>query len=161
AIGRDLLEHSPCIQVAAPGKEHQRERVLSEDEIRVVWEAFSKLSPTMEAYFKLRLLTAQRGGEVQTMQWGDIDMDSGWWTIPATITKNGLSHRVPLSAPALDILHKLQTMTEPGPWVFPSTRRAGQPIHNIRKPATRLKALTGIDFVPHDLRRTAASYMTS
>jgi integrase len=161
AISRDLLEHNPCIQVAAPGREHQRERVLMEREIVAVWEACGQLSPTMEAFFKLRLLTAQRGEEVRVMRWADIDCETAWWTIPATITKNGLSHRVPLSAPALDILQKLQTTTEPGPWVFPSTRSQGQPIHNIRKPATRLKALTGIDFVPHDLRRTAASHMTS
>ena len=34
AISRDLLEHNPCLQVRAPGKEHPRERVLSAEEIR-------------------------------------------------------------------------------------------------------------------------------
>ena len=32
AISRDLLEHNPCLQVKPPGKEHQRDRVLSHDE---------------------------------------------------------------------------------------------------------------------------------
>jgi integrase len=160
AISRDLLEHNPCIQVKPPGKEHQRERVLSEDEIRVVWDAFGQLDPVMEAYFKLRMLTAQRGGEVRTMRWEDIDLETGWWTIPAERAKNGLSHRVPLSSPASDILQKLQATTKPGPWVFPSQRRSGQPILNVRKPALRVVALAGIDFTPHDLRRTAASVMT-
>ena len=37
AISRDLIEHNPCIQVKPPGKEHQRDRVLTDDEIRLVW----------------------------------------------------------------------------------------------------------------------------
>ena len=160
SISRDLLEHNPCLQVKPPGKEHQRERVLSEDEIRVVWDAFGQLDPVMEAYFKVRMLTAQRGGEVKTVRWEDVDLQTGWWTIPAGRAKNGLSHRVPLSLPALDILQQLQAKVAPGPWVFPSGRRAGQPVTNVRKPAMRVVALTGIDFTPHDLRRTAASVMT-
>lgn len=43
AISRDLLAHNPCVQVQAPGKEHPRERVLSAEEIRVVWAAFTAL----------------------------------------------------------------------------------------------------------------------
>jgi integrase len=108
AISRDLLEHNPCIQVEPPGKEHQRDRVLSGDEIRAVWDAFCQLDSVLEAYFKLRLLTAQRRGEVRTMRWVDVDLETGWWTIPAFITKNGLAHRVPLSHPVLDILQTLQ-----------------------------------------------------
>ena len=45
AISRDLIEHNPCIQVKPPGKEHQRDRVLTEDEIRLVWNATEQLDP--------------------------------------------------------------------------------------------------------------------
>jgi integrase len=135
--------------------------VLAESEIVALWQACSQLSPTMEAFFKLRLLTAQRGGEVRTMRWEDVDMNIGWWVIPASIAKNGLSHRVPLSAPTLEILQALQDTAALGPWVLPSTQHQGQPMRSIHKTLTKLKRLASIDFVPHDLRRTAASYMTS
>jgi integrase len=135
AISRDLLAQNPCIQVQRPGKEHQRDRVLHEDEIRAVWEAFGRLDPVLEAYFKLCLLTAQRRGEVRTMQWEEVDLVTGWWTIPAASAKNGLAHRVPLSLPVQDILRTLQGAVGHGPWVFPSPRRRNQPITNIRKPA--------------------------
>ena len=39
AIGKDLVETSPCVGLSKPGVEIQRDRVLSEDEIRAVWSA--------------------------------------------------------------------------------------------------------------------------
>ena len=36
----------------------------------------------MAALFRLRLLTAQRGGEIHGATWQEIDLDRGWWTIP-------------------------------------------------------------------------------
>jgi integrase len=161
AISRDLLEHNPCLQVKPPGKEHQRDRVLNDDEIRLVWNAAEQLDPSSAAQLKLRLLTAQRGGEVRTMRWEDVDVASGWWTIPSHIAKNGLAHRVPLSHPAQDILRELQTITGAEPWVFPSHRRPGQPVLDVRKAMRRMCLLSGVTFTPHDLRRTAASHMTS
>ena len=161
AISRDLLEHNPCYQVKAPSKENQRDRVLTDDEIRLVWDASKHLSPIPSAQISMRLLTAQRGGELQTMRWEDLELDTGWWTIPAHITKNGLSHRVPLSAPVLEILHLLQADTADEQWVFPSPKRQGQPLASMYKPVRAIKELTGISFVLHDLRRTAASNMTS
>jgi integrase len=161
AISRGLLEQNPCVQVKAPGKEHQRDRVLTEDEIRVLWDACRHLDPLLDAHFKLRLLTAQRGGEVHTMRWADVDLETGWWTIPASVAKNGLAHRVPLSGPALDILRTLHITTGAGAWVFPSRRRGQQYMVNIDKAMLRLRERTDMVFVPHDLRRTAASHMTS
>lgn len=163
AISRDLLEYNPCTQVKAPGKEQQRDRVLTDEEIRLVWNTWKQLKLIPSAQFKIRLLTAQRGGEVLTMRWEDIDLESGWWTIPAHVAKNALSHRVPLSAPAKDILQTLRVTTGNGHWVFPSSKRSDkhitQPGIHIYVQAVRQQS--GVSFVPHDLRRTAASYMTS
>ena len=95
------------------------------------------------------------------MRWENIDMASGWWTIPGRIAKNGLAHRVPLSPPAQDIFRTLQRTAGAEPWVFPSHRRPGQPIFDVRKAIHRVCLLSGVTFTPHDLRRTAASHMTS
>lgn len=160
AISRDLLEYNPCTQVKAPGKEQQRDRVLTEEEIRAVWEACASLDPVLEIHVKLRLLTAQRGNEVRTMRWEDLELDTGWWTIPAHITKNGLSHRVTLSIPALEMLQTSKLTTGNGQWVFPSPR-TGEPFVNLHKPMSRVRDISGVSFVWHDLRRTAASHMTS
>ena len=93
------------------------------------------------------------------MRWDQIDGE--WWTIPSEVAKNGLTHRVPLSPQSLRVLDRLRPITVHQPWVFESPRKPGQPLRAVRKAAERLTAATGVDFLPYDLRRTAASHMTS
>jgi integrase len=160
-ISKDLVENNPCLQVKMPGQEHQRDRVFSEKEIKALWGAFEQVGPTMEPFFKLHLVTAQRGGEVMTMQWRDIDLETAWWTIPAEHSKNGLAHRVPLSKLALDILKQMEGISGAGKWIFPSPVKKCGHIKNVQKTALRIREYSGVsDFKPHDLRRTAASLMT-
>ena len=162
AITRDLLEHNPCLQVHAPGKERQRERVLSAEDLVAVWTAFTALPLVWEIYMKATLLTAQRSGEVRTMRWADVDLAAAWWTIPGTQAKNGLAHRVPLSAPVLALLHQLRRVGDSvTPWVFNSTKLQQRPITNVSVTARLVAEKAGVCYVTHDLRRTAASHMTS
>jgi len=157
AIGKDLVETSPCLGLSKPGVETQRDRVLSEDEIRAVWSACDAEPGIIADAFRLMLVTAQRRGEVLSMRWQDVD--GAWWTIPAEVAKNGRSHRVPRSPQALTILERRREHAE-GPWVFasPTTDR---PIENPQKAAERLRARSNVpDLRLHDFRRTAASLMT-
>ena len=160
-ISRDLVENNPCLQVKMPGQENQRDRVFSENEIKALWGAFEQVGPIMEPFFKLRLVTAQRGGEVMSMRRKDVDLDSGWWVIPEEHSKNGLAHRVPLSGLALDILKQMEAISGNNEWVFPSPKKSCSYIKNVQKTALRIREYSGVsDFKPHDLRRTAASLMT-
>ena len=89
-----------------------------------------------------------------------MDLDSGWWTIPADRAKNGLAHRVPLSPPALKVLKELKvTADDEPPWVFPSTRKTGPHISHAQKAIERIVKRSAVSFRGHDLRRTAASLM--
>ena len=162
AIERELVEYNPSSNVKKLAKENQRERVLSDEEIGALWAAFKQQSATIGSMFMLRLLTAQRGGEIASMAWKDFDLQNSWWTNPGEITKNGRSHRVPLTPHAVKLLTQLQATTGNQRWVFPSPSIEGQHITNVQKAAIRVKELSGVgDFVLHDLRRTAASYMAS
>ncbi len=158
-IQRGLVEVNPCALVPMPGKERQRDRVLTEGEIRFLWRDLDAERLLVSSALRLRLLTAQRGGEVLTMRWQDLDIETAWWTIPGERSKNGLPHRVPLSAQSLRILEELHRQSEDPVWVFPSPR-GGAPMGDVHKAVYRVKGRTGIDFVGHDLRRTAASHMT-
>lgn len=158
-IGRALLEANPVVGVPRPAKESRRERVLSNDEIRAVWAATLELPLIMGSTFRFRLLTAQRGGEVLAMRWEDIA--DGCWTIPARRAKNGLAHRVPLVQQSAAILEQIRRRTARAPWVFASSRKPEQPTSAINKATERLVRLSGVDFVAHDLRRTAATRMAS
>ena len=52
------------------------------------------------------VLTAARSGEVREAVWDEIDLDNRLWVIPASRMKAKRAHRVPLSAPAITILHE-------------------------------------------------------
>ena len=162
---------NPVIGVKKPAKETTRDRVLTDDEIRRLWDACATQNPYVCAWFRLRLVTAQRGGELLQMRWQDIDPGSHFWTIPPAFVKNAHGHRVHLNATALKIL-KTVPRSERAVWVFPKSfmgdykhvgRRLAQSTRaNIvaetrTKPGERDRA----DIRGHDLRRTAASFMAS
>ncbi|MGE3342856.1 MAG: tyrosine-type recombinase/integrase [Vicinamibacterales bacterium] len=159
AIEHDWVESNPCQMVKRLAPERQRDRVLSEDEIRRFWAALEDEQPIVAALFRLRLLTAQRGGEIHGAAWTEMDLDRGWWTIPKERSKNGLAHRVPLSPPAVKILKALKKETGDSPWVCPSTRKTGPHINHAQKAIERVVQRSRVEFRGHDLRRTAASLM--
>jgi integrase len=160
AIQRDVVEANPCLGLNQPAPNRQRDRVLWEEEIRAVWKAIELERPLIGATFKLRLLTAQRGIEILSMRWEHVDLANGWWTIPAELAKNGLSHRVPLSKEARTVLVAVKRLCEPGQAVFASPSVAGS-MQYAQKAVERVRKASGVEFNGHDLRRTAASHMTS
>lgn len=50
------------------------------------------------------ILTAARSGEVRGMTWGEINFETGTWTVPWHRMKPGETHTVPLSKAAIEIL---------------------------------------------------------
>lgn len=114
--------------------------MLSDDEIRKLWRVLDDQESVMAASFMMRLLTAQRGNEVLTMRWQDIDGE--WCTIPAEVAKNGFNHRVPLSAPALALLEEVREAVDDSEWVFPSPKKSTLPIGHVQKAAAQLVKLS-------------------
>jgi integrase len=157
-----LVDANPCALIDAPGDENERDRVLTEDEIRAVRKDLDNEEPRIAAIMRLRLTTAQRGGEVARIEKNELDLASGWWTIPAQKAKNDRAHRVPLTAPAVKILEQAIAAAGDSPYVFPAPRSKGQAPtskFDMTKATERIRARTGISFVSHDLRRTASTMM--
>ena len=165
-ISQDIVEANPCLSIPRPSVERRRERVLTANEIRCFWAAAAEEGAKAGTVLQLLLLTAQRLGEVLTMRWQHIEQEAEWWwTIPGEIAKNGLAHRVPLSAPAVELLKGIRasgTTADPD-FVFPRLGGGAPATPSlIRKPVKRIRVTAELeDFVPHDLRRSAASFMTS
>jgi integrase len=134
AIRRGIVDANPTHGVGNPGEEKkQRDRVLSEEEIRTLWGVVDREPAHIAAIIRLALLTAQRRGESLGMRWGELDLDAGWWTIPADRAKNGLAHRVPLAPQAAHLLRQVKAQATDENLVF-RDGRIGQPIANLQKP---------------------------
>jgi integrase len=166
-VDRGYIEASPASAVRPPGREVSRDRVLSDTEIRLVWEGSEKVGWPFGDLFRLLLLTAQRLGEVSAMRWGDVDLGKATWTVPAEIAKNGVANEVPLSSAAVAILHGMPSLGSNG-YVFPALNGSGRPVSGFSRAKSRLDKvveaeLAGDDTPPtwrlHDLRRSAASRM--
>ena len=168
----EIIETNPVHLVPMPARERTRERVLSEDEIRQIWKALDDQREGDRAHrrerlisaasLKMRLLTVQRGGEVMGMEWSELDLENGWWTIPSARTKNGQSHRVPLNTLALRIVSDLRELrrADPSRYVFASAKGETH-IENVQKALQRIRKVTRIEFRGHDLRRTGSTMMTA
>ncbi len=109
-VDRSILDASPCVRIAAPAEEKSRDRVLSDDELRLVWKAAERVGYPFGPFVQLLILTAQRRDEVAGARRREIREQGTLWTIPGARTKNGDAQDVPLSAPAQAVLRALPRM---------------------------------------------------
>ena len=162
-IDQAITDINPCMRVKPIFKEQQRDRMLTEDEIRIFWSNLPKTdtSVSLQQALKMILITAQRPGEVISAEWSEFDLKTNWWTIPAEKSKNGLTHRVYLSRHALEILKQLK---QDNRYLFPSPKNIHRHIkvNALSQGLRRNQEIFGIPhFTAHDLRRTAASHIAS
>ena len=183
AVDHDWIDANPAARVAKPSPEVSRDRVLTDEELRRLWRLLGRFpttterpapgrkgakgdnddpifpfSPTIAALLKVRIFTAQRGGEVGRMRWQDLDLESGWWTIPGLHTKNGEAHRVFLVKQAVALI-KAQQRDDQAAAVFSG---AGESVlDRAKKVPAAIARLLKFEFRGHDLRRTAATRMAS
>jgi integrase len=157
--------------------EERRERFLSPAEIGRLTDALANLADQRSAdAIRLLILTGARKGEVLSADWNQFDLEAGVWTKPSAHTKQKKIHRVPLSAPALQLLTNLRDKAEeeankarevgmPAPassrFVFPGDSK-NSPLTDIKKSWAAAAAAAGLkDVRIHDLRHTFASILVS
>jgi integrase len=188
ATAKDVIPASPMAGIERPGgDESPRERVLTVDEIKAFWskiDTADMAKPTRLA-LKLLLVTAQRRGELTFAKWSNFDLERACldpdkkasvpdplWTIPVALLKTSHSRRsspephvVPLSPLAVELLRELHALTGEGAYVLPA--RADKKKDRSYSERVLSRAVRenedhfGIPhWTPHDLRRTAASFMT-
>ncbi|MCG5240847.1 tyrosine-type recombinase/integrase [Azospirillum doebereinerae] len=104
AMEQDYVQANPCSRMKLPAPEQDRDRVLSDAEVRDIWLAADKIGHPYGPFVQLLILTAQRREEVAGMRWSELDLDAKLWTIPRERAKNKKAHEVPLSDTAVKIL---------------------------------------------------------
>jgi integrase len=158
AIERGIMEVSPIAGIKPPAPETARDRVLSDDELKAVWEAADALEPVYAGFIKLLILSGQRLREVSEMEWKEIDLDARLWTLPGMRAKNSIEHAIPLSDQAVEILKALPRIAGSA---FVFTINGRNPIRGTHLVKRRIDKLAPPmpSWVLHDIRRTVASGM--
>lgn len=167
---KGYIESAP--PVPKPGKEKARDRVLSESEILAIWTAANENNELFNIIVKLLLLTGQRRSEVLHMRWDelhDLTGNAPHWIIPASRSKNGIAHTVPLSPQAVSLIQQIESI---GGSKLCFTTTGNTPVSGISKMKSSLDKTVNVkrqedgqpkmpEWKLHDLRRTAASGMAA
>ena len=98
-----LCESNPTIGTRPQAEKPQRDRVLSDDELRAIWNACQ--DDDFGRAVKLLILTGARRSEVGGLRWSEIHDDA--IHLPAERCKNGRAHVVPLTAMARQIIETI------------------------------------------------------
>jgi integrase len=161
AVDRGIIEESPCEGIRGKkvhGSTGARDRVLTDDELRRVWQAAEATPFPYGALVRLLILTGQRRNELSEARWSEIDWGGKVLTIPAERMKAGVAHTVPLTPQAIEVLESVPRFA--GEYVF-STTGGARPFSGHSKAKARLDRLVGpiAPYQVHDLRRTARTGM--
>ena len=183
----ERLQSNPATGVEQVVEETPRIRILTDAEIKQVWQAICApeglvirrgdsepeplyLGRPVAIGLQLCFILLQRRGEIAGMQIEELDLDRATWLIPADRMKNRKPHLCPLPPLTVDLIREAIVLavgrggsSERGP-VFPGARsiaksiRADSLSHGYRDVLASI-GLAGIHL--HDVRRTGSTAMTS
>ncbi len=185
-VERDFIETDPTAGIRKKnigGKDVERDRVLSDEEIRLLAEKLPQagLLVTTEAAVWILLSTCCRVGELLNARWEHIDFDRRIWSIYNENSKNDLALEVYLSQIALRNFRAIQRINYHTNWLFPgrAKKKSGRPAGPVnsktitkqltdrqgqkklakRSRNTETLVLPGGRWTSHDLRRTGSTLM--
>jgi integrase len=161
AMREGLTESNPAAFTNDPAAGiPERKRVLSDDEIRAVWNACTGEDHGFSTIVKLLLLTGCRRTELGALRWSEYNDSTGMLTIPGERTKNKEELVLPLPPLARALLEAMPRQDDidyvfgrlRGPfsgWSAAKLRLDARITMAIKRPLPR--------WVLHDLRRTMRS----
>jgi integrase len=162
------LEHSPTHGMRPAriiGEKKPRTRVLTDAELKALWQVPEELGYPYGPVIRLLMLTGQRKSEVAEAQWSEFDLAKREWSIPAERMKMDAAHVVPLTDDAMKVLESLPRFRS-GEHLF-STTYGKLPVNGFSKAKARLDKLMAkrlgkvTPFVFHDIRRTVRTHLSA
>ena len=173
ACKKELIKSNPVYQIENYGSIGVRERVLDFKEIWLFWNRIEHvgLPPVTSYALKFILATMQRGNEVRQMRYSAYKENEQVWQMSKQDTKNRTMHRVPLNRHAIEIINAVGKYTHKSQFIFGATRAKSpdnttdsdlQPLGRSAFPQAIRKKREKLlidNFSPHDLRRTAVTWL--
>ena len=180
---------NPVINVQPPKQNAPRERVLPDDEIRLIWKTCETWEATAIDYEKIKastgkaihagkptaadrpravmllFLTGCRSHEIGDLQWSEVNLDNGDLRIPGTRTKNAVELFNPLSDWAVQILRRVERRPDSNNVFGHHTERDRYGLEGTNEKINKRIARTGgtppKDWTLHDIRRTFRTRMAA
>jgi integrase len=135
-------------------KEHERSRILSDEEIKKVWEA-TATGGAFPSFIRFLLLTGARRGEAAGLTWAEIDGTD--WKLPAARNKVKADLTRPLSKAAQAVI-AAQPRIDGCPFVFSNDGKHAVSCSMGKRKFDAACGVTGWRL--HDLRRTARTLLS-
>lgn len=119
--GRAKYNPAPDLADALKGYRKQNYPFLPAEQIPAFNAALATYSGSIVSRIATQVLqyTAMRTKEMRSMQWTDVDFESGLITIAAEVMKNRKAHIVPMSRQVSELLTFLKPITSLSTFVFP------------------------------------------
>lgn len=142
AEGRGEIDRSPIgAQFPSPKVVPSRDRILSDDELALLWRAADKIGYPFGPMYQLLLVTGARREEAAGLSWAELDRNAREWTLPSSRAKNKQVHIIPLNELALRILDQIadvEASAKKPTWpimglVFSTTGKTGVSGHSKAK----------------------------
>ena len=152
---RDYLTVNPIATLHAKKRrvpEKSRQRVLSGDEVKALWNVADTLTPPSNQLVKVLILTGQRRDEVRCMRWEELDLKKKQWLIPGSRNKAKRNHLVPLGPEVVKLIKEVPRIKK-SEWVFSVS--GDKPYAGMKRLKEILDRDSGLkSWTIHDLRRT-------
>lgn len=152
-VRHGLLDVSPVPKLRF--STHSRTRVLTDDELKSVWNRAQAVGYPYGAIVQLLILTGQRRGEIAGLRRSWIEDDA--ITFPAGFTKNKREHRIPIGPLTKEIIAAIPGTTD---LLFPAKGKGKEelPFNGWSKCKSEFdKPLSLVPYTLHDFRRTYSS----
>jgi integrase len=133
-------------------KNNRKQRIIPSKQLTDWYNAVVNLSNRKACVYLLMLLyMGFRCNEALLLEWRQVDL--GEKKIHLFDTKNGTDHILPIPEQLLPHIQELKSITGHTKWAFPGVDES-KPMSIPTKPMREVTRVSGVQFSPHDCRRT-------
>jgi integrase len=158
-----IIGKNPVGVLKALGKWHnldRRESSIVTDQLKDWFTGIHAIeNPAMRTILEMSLFTGARKEEITSLKWSDVDIKSETPCAKFRETKNKKELLFPLPQHVVKLLKEYQQIAYSGPdgFLFPSWGKSGH-IEDPRRSIKKAVEAGGVNFIPHDSRRTFLSF---
>lgn len=153
ALKKRYITDNPTVGFT-PHTRSGRKRILTDEELKTVWQATGTLTGNFPEIVRLLILMGQRRGETAALRDTYYSDNQQTITLPAEVTKNGRQHTFPVGPMAAKILARNLRRERASTLLFQAVG-SDNPFSGWSKCKAELDKLAPIPkWTLHDLRRT-------